>query len=158
MAMNSIFSESPYPIVHYPTTASTDYSTSAARSAYSDVSPDFYPTYQTATAHVGSAVSPLESQLANYAQPYTTYYPHYQQSQVHTLSSPMSPTVSVLPEPHSKDQGSPPLTDGKDGPTYDWMKIRRNPPKTTRKFTIVLNITNTIMTTFTVLVISIDCL
>ena len=137
--MNSIFSD-PYPIVHYPASGA-EYSTSSApsRTSYPDtVNSEFYPGYGTASAHVGVSVpaSPLDtSQVANYSQPYTAYYPHYQQSQVHTLTTPISPSsLSVgLPEnPLLKDQSSPPL-DGKDGPTYDWMKIRRNPPKTTRK-------------------------
>ena len=133
--MNSIFTE-PYPIVHptvYPSTPSTDYTVTTPRS-YSEVATDLYPTYQTTTAHV-TATPTIEPQFSNYSQPYSSYYPHYQQTQVHALPGTLSsPSCSIIEiESHAKDQGSPPLRDGKDGPTYDWMKIRRNPPKTTRK-------------------------
>ena len=136
MAMNSIFSE-PYPIVHYP--SASEYPPSSGARSYSELSPEFY-SYQTATAHVGSTTAQLESQLASYNQPYANYYPHYQQSIHNIANAPLSIgncTVTELsPGEISKDHGSPPLQiDCKDGnPTYDWMKIRRNPPKTTRKF------------------------
>ena len=109
--------------------------------SYTESSSDaFYATpYHNATAHVGAAtVSPQESISLNYSQQYS-YYPYHQQPQVHTLASPMSPaavsSISSLPgDPQlPKDPAGSPHSDSKDGPTYDWMKIRRNPPKTTRE-------------------------
>ena len=116
-----------------------EFSVSVPRSSsYAESTSDaFYATpYHNATAHVTSTtVSPPDSISLNYGQQYP-YYPYHQQPQIsHPLTSPMSPaTVSSLPgETLGKDQAGSPHSDSKDGPTYDWMKIRRNPPKTTRK-------------------------
>ena len=136
---------------HY---ATTDYTTSATQRYPTEVSPsvqDYYPyvsptavtSASTADGGVGQAynVNITNSYTYYTAQQYATH-PHGQSvsSAVHhPLSTPnLNLGVGTLPQPDTSSDGQ---KDDKDGnPTYDWMKIRRNPPKTTRKYNFYIMI------------------
>ena len=152
MAVNSLYDQHYIgaPLVHYP---ATDYTSSSALSqlptpsvskpaSYSDISSVDVSLYQTSYQPFLPSQPSLDL-AQSYNQSYSHYYsngpystPSNGTSHLNAALSPSGPVTFGGQDSIGlkSDQSSPTGLQGKDdGPTYEWMKIKRNPPKTTRK-------------------------